>query len=74
MVLVAGLSGAILLKVVALRYGKTFQSVIWRKLQGSDTNMKIKFLWENSLKYLPLLSVRNSPTQFMLFLDLGFLS
>lgn len=72
--MVAGLSGAILLKIVVLRYGKTFKSVIWGKLQGSDTNMKIKFLWENSLKYLPLLSVRNSPTQFMLFLDLGFLS
>jgi len=60
--------------LVALRYRKAFNPKFLGKLQGSGTNMTIKFLWENSLKYLPskpLLSLKNSYTELLLFLGPG---
>lgn len=78
--LVAGLSGAVLLKMLHLLHSDTGRHLTMSlgKLQGSGTNMTIKFYGKTHLlKYLPsisLLFLKNSHTQFLLFLDLGFWS
>lgn len=63
--MVAGLSGAVLLKMLHLLHSDTGHlTMILGKLQGPGTNMTI-FLWDNSLKYLlsmSLLFLKNSHT------------
>lgn len=77
--MVAGLSGAVLLKMLCMLRSDTGRhlTMILGKLQGSGTNMTINYGKTHLLKYLPsisLLFLKNSHTQFLLFLDLRFWS